>query len=96
MLWIYGVVNREGGVGNVWEFALLYAGHVLVGLVARRWWVLPLPLLLVAIAVPAGGIPGGGDLDRAWEVSLLMAPALAVALAVGVALPRATAWLLRA
>ena len=94
-LWVYAVVDREGSVGTLWQLVLLYAGHVLVGLAARSWWVLPLPLLLPVIAVPAGGIPGGGDLDRAWEIPLLMAPALVVALAVGVALPQATARLLR-
>ncbi len=87
-LWIYAVVDRRGDVGDLWQLILLYAGHILLGAAAGRWWVLPLPLLLVPIAVPAGHIPTAGDVDSAYEIALLSVPAFMVALAIGVVLPR--------
>jgi hypothetical protein len=86
--WVYAVVDRRGDVGSVWQLILLYAGHVLVGAIAGRWWVLPLPLLLIPIAIPAGHLPTSGDLDRVYEIPLLMAPGLVVILAIGVILRR--------
>jgi len=88
LLWIYAVVDRRGDVGNIWELVLLLAGSVAFGAAAARWWVVVLPLVLIPLALPAGKVPGGGELDRAYEFPLLMAPGLMIALAVGVATRR--------
>jgi hypothetical protein len=47
-----------------------------------------LPLALIPLALPAGKVAGTGDLDRAYEFPLLMAPGLMIAVALGVAASR--------
>jgi hypothetical protein len=85
LVWIYAVIDRRGDVGNIWELVLLLAGSVAFGAAAARWWIVVLPLVLIPLALPAGTVPGTGDLDQAYEYPLLMAPGLMIALAVGVA-----------
>jgi hypothetical protein len=84
LVWIYAVVDRRGDVGSIWELVLVLAGSLAFGVAAARWWVVVSPLALIPLALPAGMVPGGGDLDQAYEYPLLMAPGLMAAVAVGV------------
>jgi hypothetical protein len=88
LVWIYAVVDRRGDVGNIWELVLVLAGSVAFGAAAARWWSIVLPLALIPLALPAGKVAGTGDLDRAYEFPLLMAPGLMIAVALGVAASR--------
>ena len=57
-VWIYWVLERQLFYGNPnadWVMLALLAGiHVLVGVLAARWWALLLPVLAVVLSVPAG------------------------------------------
>jgi hypothetical protein len=88
LAWIFAVIDRRGDVGNIWELVLVVAGSVAFGVAAARWWAVALPLALIPLALPAGKVPGTGDLDRAYEFPLLMAPGLMIAVALGVAASR--------
>ena len=83
-LWIYAVVDRRGDVGPIAILVALLAFHLVLGAVVGRWWVVPLPVVLLPLALPAGSVPGGGELGHAWEIVLLMIPGLVVLVAAGV------------
>ena len=52
--WVYGVVDQSGVESNSWLLPVLAAVQVAAGFAVGRWWAGLLPLLLVAISVPAG------------------------------------------
>jgi hypothetical protein len=83
-VWIYAVVDRRGDVGSVAELVAVFCFHALIGAVAGRWWAILLPLLLLPLALPAGSAPHAGDVDRVWEIVLLITYIWIAAVAVGV------------
>lgn len=55
--WVYGVVNQSGVESSSWLLPVLALVQVAAGFAVGRWWAVALPLLLVAISVPAGFPP---------------------------------------
>jgi hypothetical protein len=55
--WIYGVVNESGVESSSWLLPVLAIVQVAAGFAVGRWWAVALPLVLVAISVPAGFPP---------------------------------------
>jgi hypothetical protein len=84
LVWIYAVIDHRGDVGPIAVLVALLAFHLVLGAAVGRWWVTALPLVLLPLALPAGSVPGGGDLDQAWEIVLLMLPGLVALVAAGV------------
>jgi hypothetical protein len=55
--WVYGVANTTSNDSYDWlDWALLVA-QPLAGFLVARWWAILLPLVVVAVSVPAGYPP---------------------------------------
>jgi hypothetical protein len=87
-VWVYGVVNQNGVESTSWLLPVLAVVQVAAGFAVGRWWALALPLLLVAIAVPAGFPPTTPDNAEPFPIffsigfgALLGVPLIAVGLA---------------
>jgi hypothetical protein len=85
---IYGIVDPSVGYGSdIWN-AVGLAGlallHVVTGWLARGWWAVFLPWVVVPIAVPAGYTERGED-ALVWQgMAFFVAPVGAALIAAGV------------
>ena len=87
-LWIYGVLNRSTADWTDWLVLVVAVLQILVGLAVGRWWAILLPLLVVAISVPAGFPPITPDNAEPFPIflgvalgTLVAVPLIAVGLA---------------
>jgi hypothetical protein len=91
--WIYWVSERQlfygSDAGGFALLALFGAIHLAVGLIAGRWWAVPLPLLTVLLAAPAGYPDANkGEPLPIWSGLALFAPIAVLLVAVGVGVRR--------
>ncbi len=86
--WVYAVVANDdwrARVGPGIEFSVLPLVYLLLGAALASWWALLLPVVTIAIALPAGENPAiSGDLDWVFFDPLSMLPYALVASALGV------------
>jgi hypothetical protein len=90
LVYIYGFVNPslayDDDVANAAGLAALVALHLATGFLGRRWWLVALPLLTVALAVPAGDPAKGYEPFPIWfGLALLVVLPGAVIIAIGIA-----------
>lgn len=89
--WVYGALNWSGGLNQhgqndrmIWvSVAFLGLVHLVVGYYRPSIWVLLLPAILVAVAVPAGDFPSSRPEMPIWYGLALLAPLLVAATGVG-------------
>jgi hypothetical protein len=89
--WIYGIANTSLGESDAGTLLLvaLAAVHVGAGYVIGQWWALVLPLLPIALAVPAGLPPTDvGEPLPIWFAFVLFALPEATLVALGVAVAK--------
>jgi hypothetical protein len=55
-LWIYGDLNRGSDAGEFWPIWVVLV-QLMLGFAVNRWWAVALPVVVVAISVPAGFPP---------------------------------------
>ena len=55
--WLYGVANTTGAASYDWLAWALLAAQPVIGVLVARWWAALLPLVVVAISIPAGYPP---------------------------------------
>jgi hypothetical protein len=55
--WVYGIANRTGDDSHDWLVWVLLVAQPVMGLLVGRWWAVVLPVVVVAISVPAGYPP---------------------------------------
>ena len=89
-LWIYVVVERQLFYGQPeanFRLTLMLAGvQVGAGLLIGRWWALVLPLVAVALAVPAGYPDASkGEPLPTWLGLLFVSPVAVILVGAGVA-----------
>ena len=94
-LWIYGVLNRSTADWTDWFVLVVAVLQILVGFAVGRWWAILLPLLVVAISVPAGFPPITPDNAEPFPIffgvafgTLVAVPLIAVGLAARVVAER--------
>ena len=92
-LWIYVVEERQLFYGqpeaNLLLTLILAGVQVGAGLLLGRWWALVLPLVAVALAVPAGYPDANmGEPLPTWLGLLLASPIAVILIATGVAATR--------
>jgi len=96
-LWIYGDLNRGSDSGEFWPIWVVLV-QLILGFAVSRWWAVALPVLVVAISVPAGFppiTPSNYEPLPIW-VGLAFSALLAVPLVgLGVASRKVVAWQLR-
>lgn len=86
--WVYGIVDQSGSESRSWLLPVLALVQVAAGFAVGRWWAVALPLLLVAISVPAGFPPITPDNAEPFPIffsvafgTLVAVPLVAVGLA---------------
>jgi hypothetical protein len=89
-LWIYVVAERQLFYGQPeanLSLTLILAGvQVGAGLLVARWWALALPLVAVALAVPAGYPDASkGEPLPTWLGLLLVSPVAVILIGAGAA-----------
>jgi hypothetical protein len=92
-LWIYVVEERQLFYGqpeaNLPLTSILAGVQVGAGLLLGRWWALVLPLVAVALAVPAGYPDANmGEPLPTWLGLLVVSPVAVILIAAGVAAAR--------
>jgi hypothetical protein len=96
LAWVYGALDSRSGLNQfgendrmVWtSVAFLGLVHFVVGYLRPSVWMLLLPAILVAVAVPAGDFPTSRPEYPIWFGLALLAPLLVVATGFGMAIRR--------
>jgi hypothetical protein len=97
--WVYGALDSPGGLNQIDQndrmiyltIAFLGLAHFVAGYSRPSVWVLLLPAILVAVAVPAGDFPTSRPEYPIWFGLALLAPLLVLATGIGIVARRLVA-----